>query len=96
MSFQTSHLPLFYLNLFKLDHLTKHAGICRCQTFALLQVKDRLISVLQISCAGGWAGYPQFIEKPLTTLPIDFEKGRTVHGISDLSYYGLFRPSLLQ
>jgi hypothetical protein len=30
------------------------------------------------------------------TLDIDFEKGRTGHGISDLSYYGLFRPSLLQ
>jgi hypothetical protein len=27
---------------------------------------------------------------------IDFEKGRTGHGISDLSYYGLFWPSLLQ
>jgi hypothetical protein len=30
------------------------------------------------------------------TLDIDFEKGRTGHGISNLSYYGLFRPSLLQ
>jgi hypothetical protein len=27
---------------------------------------------------------------------IDFEKARTGHGISDLSYYGLFRSSLLQ
>jgi hypothetical protein len=27
---------------------------------------------------------------------IDFEKGRTGHGISDLSYYGIFGPSLLQ
>jgi hypothetical protein len=29
-------------------------------------------------------------------LVIDFEKGRTGHGFSDLSYYGLFWPSLLQ
>jgi hypothetical protein len=29
-------------------------------------------------------------------LSIDFEKGRTGHGISDLSYYDLFCPSLLQ
>jgi hypothetical protein len=29
-------------------------------------------------------------------LDIDFENGRTGQGISDLSYYGLLRPSLLQ
>jgi hypothetical protein len=30
------------------------------------------------------------------SLSIDFEKERTGHGISDLSYFGLFWPSLLQ
>jgi hypothetical protein len=35
-------------------------------------------------------------KKAFMDLSIDFEKGRTGHGIFDLSYYGLFRPSLLQ
>jgi hypothetical protein len=32
----------------------------------------------------------------LLALGIYFEKGRTGHGVSDISYYGLFQPSLLQ
>jgi hypothetical protein len=34
--------------------------------------------------------------KKYISLSIDFEKRRTGHGIFDLSYYGLFWPSLLQ
>jgi hypothetical protein len=37
-----------------------------------------------------------YVQKPYAPWTIDFEKGRTGHGISDISYYGLFRPSLLQ
>jgi hypothetical protein len=37
-----------------------------------------------------------FVRVFVVYVGIDFEKGRTGHGIYDLSYYGLFQPSLLQ
>jgi hypothetical protein len=55
------------------------------------------IKWLKLEAALECTDYPKVFDHPNDVEAIiDLKKERTGHGISDLSYYGLFRPSLLQ